>query len=258
MSRDHTELLDFAVRVALHAGRATLAHFQLPLEVERKGDGSPVTVADREAERRARRLIAERYPGDGIVGEEEGDERPDAGRRWIIDPIEGTRSFVHGVPLYGVAVGVEEDGAMVAGVLHFPALAETVAAASGQGCHWNGRPARVSDVDRVDDALVLWTGDPEPGTEARVEAWWRLGRMADTARTWGDIYGYALVATGRAEVVVDPIAEIWDIAAARPVIEEAGGVFTDWNGVPSHTGGHAIATNAALAGVVRDLLREEP
>lgn len=258
MSRDYTDLLDFAVRVAIHAGRATLAHFQLPLDVERKGDGSPVTVADREAERRARQLIAERYPGDGIVGEEEGEERADAGRRWIIDPIDGTRSFVHGVPLYAVLVGVEEDGEAVAGVIHLPALGDTIAAARGSGCRWNGRRARVSGTARLAEALVLTTGDRLEGLRPRIDAWERLAGAADTARTWGDAYGYALVATGRAEAMLDPIVSIWDTAAVRPVIEEAGGVFTDWNGVPSHTGGHAIATNAALADAVRSLLQEVP
>jgi histidinol-phosphatase len=140
------------------------------------------------------------------------------------------------------------------GVLHFPALGEVVAAAVGVGCWWNGRRVHVSDVDRLDRALVLATGDTPPGTEARVAKLRRLEAAAGVARTWGDAYGYALVATGRAEVMVDPIVRVWDVAAVRPVIEEAGGVFTDWDGRPDHTTGHAVATNAALADVVREIL----
>lgn len=258
MSRDRDELLDFAVMVAQQAGQATLDHFQAELAVERKSDGTPVTAADREAERRARELIAERFPGDGMVGEEHGVEKPAAGRRWIIDPIDGTKSFVHGVPLFAVLIGVEEDGDTVAGVIHLPALGETVAAARGSGCWWNDRRARVSATADLREALVLTTGDRSPELAPRIEAWERLAGAAGVARTWGDAYGYALVATGRAEVMVDPVVSIWDTAAVRPVIEEAGGVFTDWDGTPSHTGGHAIATNAALADAARQLLREEP
>lgn len=279
-TEERRELLDFAVRVAEYAGRATLAHFHTTLDVERKDDGTPVTVADREAERRVREAIAARFPADAIVGEEFGEGAgggqgsgsgqasgggaaggeaaggggPAAGRRWIVDPIDGTKSFIHGVPLYGVLLALEEEGEPVVGVLHFPALGEVVAAAAGAGCWWNGRRVRVSEVDRLDRALVLATGDTPPGTEARVAAWRRLEAAAGVARTWGDAYGYALVATGRAEVMVDPIVRIWDVAAVRPVIEEAGGVFTDWDGRPDHTAGHAVATNAALAGVVREIL----
>ncbi len=256
MTEERRDLLDFAVRVATYAGQATLAHFRAPLEVEWKGDDTPVTVADRDAEDRARALIRDRFPGDGIIGEERGAENENAARRWILDPIDGTNSLVHGVPLYGTMVGVEEEGSVVAGVLHFPALGDTVAAATGLGCWWNGRRARVSDTDRLDRALVLTTGDRLPELRPKRDAWNRLADRAGVARTWGDCYGYALVATGRAEAMVDPILDLWDTAAVRPIIEEAGGVFTDWHGEPSHTSGHAIATNAALADVVRDLLKE--
>lgn len=250
-----TELLDHATRVAHHAGRVTLAHYQTGVGVERKADHSPVTIADRDAELRARELIERRYPDDGIVGEEHGELRPGARRRWVVDPIDGTRSFIHGVPLYGVLVGVEIEHEPLVGVIHFPALAETVSAARGLGCRWNGRLARVSDVDRIEDALVLTSGTRVPAELSRRSR--SLGRLmgdAGTVRTWGDCYGYALVATGRAEVMVDPIMHVWDAAAVRPVIEEAGGVFSDWAGTTSHTAGDAVATNRALADEVRGYL----
>lgn len=251
--------LEVAMEAAWAAGRATLRWFQAGPHVETKADGSPVTAADREAEEIVRRILHDRFPHDGVVGEEQGDEPGRSGRRWIIDPIDGTRSFIHGVPLYGVMVALESAGRPVVGVLHFPALHEMVAAASGLGCRWNGRPCRVSDVDRLDRALVLSSGDTrsapagggDPDLADRLVGLRRLEARAATFRTWGDCYGYALVATGRAEAMLDPVLHVWDAAAVKPVIEEAGGVFTDWHGASSHEAGHAVATSARLADAVR-------
>lgn len=253
--------LDVAVEAAEAAGRVALEWFRRGPRVEMKADGSPVTVADREAERVIREVVRGHFPTDGLLGEEHGEEGGETGRRWLIDPIDGTRAFVHGVPLFGVMVAFEADGRPVVGVLHFPALDEIVAAAHGLGCHWNGRPARVSEVDRLDRALVVTTGDarrlrsdPADPVVARASAIERVGAAADTFRTWGDCYGYALVATGRAEAMLDPVLHIWDTAAVRPVIEEAGGVFTDWDGTVAHDAGHAVATNGALSATIRALL----
>src|SRR5687767_3791871 len=157
MREPHGALLEFAVEVAWRAGKVTLAHYQTGISAEAKPDLSPVTVADREAEQLARDLIENRFPYDSILGEEFGESRPGASRRWILDPIDGTRSFVHGVPFYGVLLAIEDDGDPVLGVIHFPALDETVYAAVGEGCWWNGRRALVSDTTRMDEALVLTT-----------------------------------------------------------------------------------------------------
>ncbi|MBW3554989.1 MAG: inositol monophosphatase family protein [Gemmatimonadetes bacterium] len=265
--------LELATRIAREAGQVTLRWFQAGPAVETKADGSPVTIADREAERLLRDRIAAAYPDDGILGEEWGEETGTSGRRWILDPIDGTKSFIHGVPLYGVMVALEADGEAVVGALHFPPLGDTVAAAKGAGCTWNGKLARVSDVKRLESSLVLTSGDarlPPPlphsptsrlditGLEKRVNGLARLAGKAGIVRTWGDCYGYALVATGRAEAMLDPSLSAWDAAAVRPIIEEAGGVFTDWSGTPSHLGGHAVATNRALAAEVRALLSSDP
>jgi histidinol-phosphatase len=271
--------LDLAMTVAWTAGRVTLRWFQAGVELERKRDRSPVTVADREAEAVMRERILARFPHDGILGEELGEDPGGSGRRWILDPIDGTRSFVSGVPLYGVMVALEARGEPVVGVLHFPALGETVAAARGLGCRWNGRACRVSETGRLDDAVVVTSGDarladpsapgeglapastglagdaPADALVDRVRAVGRLAGRVDTFRTWGDCYGYALVATGRADAMLDPVLNVWDAAAVRPVIEEAGGVFTDWTGLRSHEAGHAIGTNAALATDLRMALR---
>lgn len=254
MSDSLASLLEFAVEVAWRAGRATLAHFQTGIAAETKADHSPVTIADREAERIARGLIEVRHPRDGILGEELGETRPGARRRWILDPIDGTRAFVHGVPLYGVMVALEDEGDAVLGVLHFPALNETVFAARGEGCWWDGRRALVSPVSRLDRALVLTTDARPPEDAFQATGWPRLAALADTARTWGDCYGHALVATGRAEAMVDPVLAPWDAAPLKPIIEEAGGVFTDWAGAETHLGGSGISTNAALARDIRGVL----
>jgi histidinol phosphatase-like enzyme (inositol monophosphatase family) len=231
-----------------------MRHFHRPLEVERKTDGSPVTIADREAEAAAREWIERHFPADGILGEELGLERPDAPRRWILDPIDGTRSFIRGVPLWGSLVAVTEGHDVLAGAAFFPAVDELLVAARGCGCWWNGRSCQVSTVRDLANATVLATDDRFPDRRARRDAWDQLASRAAVARTWGDCYGYLLVATGRAEVMVDDIVSAWDAAAILPIIDEAGGVLTDWTGTPTAFGGDVIATNGVLATAVRDIL----
>ncbi len=250
----YRDLLDFAVEVAWRAGRVTLAHYQTGIAAEAKADDSPVTLADREAERVARDLIETRFPHDGLIGEEQEDVRPGADRRWIIDPIDGTRSYIRGVPLYGVLLALEEEGEAVLGVMHFPALDETVYAARGHGCWWNGRRALVSDTTELGDAFVTTTDVESILGTGRGGGWDMLRSRIAGWRTWGDCYGYALVATGRTDAMLDPVMSLWDAAALAPIIDEAGGVFTDWDGAPGHTGDSAVATNAALARDIRALL----
>ncbi|MBK34102.1 MAG: histidinol-phosphatase [Gemmatimonadetes bacterium] len=247
------ELLEFATHAAWEAGRITLSHFQTGVEVETKADSSPVTVADRSAELRLREMIKGRYPDDGIVGEEHGDKEGTTGRKWIVDPIDGTKAFVAGVPLYGTLVGVEIDGEIEVGVINLPAVNEIVAAATGLGCWWNGRRTRVSEVDRIEDALVIVTEHKsfekhKPGVADE------LFDRARLVRGWGDCYGYAMVATGRADVVLDPVMAVWDCAALAPVIEEAGGTFTTWSGEETIWGEEAVATNGVLFDEVMSLL----
>jgi histidinol-phosphatase len=267
MSESWEKELDVAVEAAWSAGRVTLRWFQAGPTVDIKSDGSPVTDADRQAEAAVRQILGARFPDDGIAGEEYGEQGGRSGRRWIIDPIDGTRSFVHGVPLYGVMVALEAEGDAVVSAIAFPALGELVAAGRGLGCRWNGRPCRVSGQDRLDRALVLTSGDARPplagpkpsappapeddGLQGRLRGLRRLELLAGTYRTWGDCYGYALVATGRADAMLDPVVQVWDAAPVRPLIEEAGGVFSDWTGRPTHTAGHAVGTNARLAERVR-------
>ena len=247
-------LMEAAAEVAKRAGRVANRHFGKQIEVERKSDGSPVTVADRAAESEARGWIAQRFPDDAIVGEEFGGDDREGARRWIIDPIDGTKSFVRGVPLWGTLVGVVQDGEVLAGAAYFAALDEMLCAAVGLGCWWNGTRARVSAIQRVADATVLTTSEKFTAAPERRAGWTRLVDAASIARSWGDCYGYLLVATGRADVMCDGTLAAWDAAALLPAITEAGGVFTDWSGRRTAFGKSAIATNGALAAEARQLL----
>lgn len=243
-------LLDAVADVARIAGETANRFFGSAIPVETKADGSPVTQADRAAEEAARAFIEARFPDDGIVGEELGTTRPGARRRWLLDPIDGTKSFIRGVPLWGSLVAVVEGDVVLAGAIFVPVQREMVVAARGEGCFWNGSRARVSGVSDLRKAVVLTTDLASRGAIAE------LASRAAVARTWGDCYGYVLVATGRAEVMIDPLLSPWDSAALAPIVEEAGGVFTDLRGVRTGLGGSAIATNAALADAVRALFAQ--
>jgi histidinol phosphatase-like enzyme (inositol monophosphatase family) len=249
------ELLGAAVDVAWHGGRHTLAFYNTRFDIEWKADGSPVTVADREAEARMRDMVARRFPDHEIVGEEGGTTRARSGVRWILDPIDGTRTFVRGVPLYGTLVGVEVDGEPAVGAIYLPALDEMIAAARGLGCTWNGRPCRVSTCADASRALLVSTDLAMLEARGVARA---LCAKTGMQRTWGDCYSYALVATGRADVAVDPVMHIWDCAALLPVLEEAGGRFTDWRGRRTIDGGDAVATNGHLHDAMVSLLRDAP
>ena len=250
-------LLQAVAELARLAGDVAHAHFRTNVAVELKGDGSPVTAADRAAETAAREWIRARFPHDGILGEEFGVERPDARRRWIMDPIDGTKSFVAGVPLWGTLVAVADGDDVLAGAAYFPPVGELLAAAPGEGCWWNDARCRVSEVARLEEATVLTTDERFPGLDARGAGWRRLAARAAVSRTWGDCYGYLLVATGRAEVMADGVMSPWDAAALQPIIVEAGGVFTDWDGAATAFAGSTVATNRRLADAARTLLRTE-
>jgi len=251
------EYLDFAVAAARAAGRLTLDHFTSGTTAELKADQTPVTVADRAAERLLRERIAAAYPDHGIVGEEYGETAGRAPARWILDPIDGTVSFVSGVPLYAVLVALEWEGRVVVGVIHLPALDETVCAAVGLGCRWNGRPARTSDVRALEQARVLVTDPKLVYRHGRGPAYERLRDACRAVRGWSDAYGYALLATGRAEVVLDPVMALWDTAALVPVVTEAGGTLTDWAGHATHTAPDVVATNGPLFDAVIAALRAQ-
>jgi histidinol phosphatase-like enzyme (inositol monophosphatase family) len=253
--------LEFAVRAARAASQSTLHYFRRDdLQVDRKGDASPVTVADREAEQLLRGEIARAFPDDAILGEEFGETPGTSGYRWILDPIDGTKAFIHGVPLYGTLVGVEHAGASLIGVIDIPALEERAWAAIGHGAWYTmgasePRPARVSRRSRLADGLLVTSQVDSFASTRRAAAFERLQAAASVTRTWGDCYGYLLVATGRAEAMVDPVMNVWDAAALLPILQEAGGTFTDWRGAATIHSGEGIATNALVLAEVLDCCR---
>jgi histidinol-phosphatase len=239
-------------------GDAALARFKSGLTVETKPDGSPVTDADRGAEMVAREWIERHFPKDGIIGEEHGVVRPEARRLWIIDPIDGTKAFVRGVPLWATLIAVAEQDAVLAGAVYCPAAGEMVVAARGEGAWSDGTRCQVSPVNVLSKATVVTSDDRFFDRPDRAARWGALAAAASVARTWGDGFGYVLVATGRAEVMADSTMQVWDAAAPYVVVTEAGGAFTDWTGRSTAFGGGGIATNLALADVVRAALVEEP
>jgi histidinol-phosphatase len=254
-STQRSLLLEAVHDAARVAGDIAMRHYRTALAVESKADGSPVTIADREAEGAVREWISRRFPEDGIEGEELGVTRGDAPRRWVIDPIDGTKTFIRGVPLWGSLIAVVEHREVLAGAAYFPAVGEIIAAAPGEGAWWNDARCAVSRVNRLDRATVLTTDERFSSDDGKRSAWRRLSERAMISRSWGDCYGYLLVATGRADVMTDPVLAAWDAAPLQPIIEEAGGVFTDWTGTRTAFGGGAIATNAELAAETRALLR---
>ncbi len=247
-------LMQAVAELATLAGNEANRFFRTSVAVEIKGDGSPVTAADRAAETVARDWIRARFPSDGILGEEFGVERPDARRRWLLDPIDGTKSFITGVPLWGTLVAVVEDETVLAGAVYAPPTAELVVAAAGEGAWYNGSRTYVSKTASLSEATLLTTDDRFPDRPVRQARWNALANDCRIARTWGDCYGYLLIATGRADIMVDDLMNPWDAAAVQVVVEEAGGRFTDFRGQPTSFGGDSIATNAALDRAVRDIL----
>jgi histidinol-phosphatase len=237
------ELLDTAVDLLRRAGELTLQWFRsASLVIDRKSDGTPVTEADRAAERFLRDEISRRFPDDTIIGEEEADRPGTSGREWIIDPIDGTKAFTHGVPLFCNLLAVNDEHGPAIGVINLPALEETVYAGRGLGCYDNGEPARVSERSRLPGSYLSCSGlDYWP-----VEDYLAVRDAGFQLRTWGDGYGYALAATGRVEAMVDPEVALWDVAPMAVIMEEAGGRFTDYAGAVDLTSGTGIATNGLI------------
>lgn len=239
------EYLDFASQLAVLGGEITLKHFRSPLVVDFKLDGSPVTHVDREVENFMVAQIKAKYPDHGVLGEEFGETNVNAPFRWIIDPIDGTQAFIHGVPLYTVLIGLEYEGDNVLGVIHCPTQGETVAAAINCGCALNGQACSVSSIAEVAQARLNVTDSADFIRRNPRFASALLSRVK-MCRGWGDAYGYMQVATGRAEVALDASVAIWDCAALKPVMEEAGGRFTDFFGKQTIGSGTALASNALL------------
>lgn len=261
------ERLELAIAVAREAGEHTLRYFRsADLVVDRKADDSPVTRADREAEELMRRRLEAACPDDAIVGEELGSKQGSSGFTWYLDPIDGTHSFVHGVPWFGVMIGLEHGDDAVAGVLVFPALREVIYGATALGSWWapdvgstgtqlDVRRARVSATASLRGAALATTGLEAFEEAGIVPALARISTSGAATRGWSDCYGHLLVATGRADGMIDPAMSVWDCAPLLPIVVEAGGRFTDLEGKVTIHGGSAVSTNGQVHDAVLALLR---
>ncbi|MDR1817182.1 MAG: hypothetical protein LBR07_03180 [Puniceicoccales bacterium] len=220
-------------------------HARAEIEVETKPDGTPVTLADKECEQLLRRLLAQRHPEHGVIGEEFGEDRADAEFVWILDPIDGTKSFVHRVPLYGLLFGVLWRGKPLLGVIEQPVTRQRV---TGDGARtlYNGAPARVSQTRRIEDALLLTTDIGDVARHQNAAAFEKLAARAGLFRTWGDCYGHLMVAAGLGDIMTDPVLNLWDVAPLLPILTGAGAVATDWRGGDALASRNIVAANPWL------------
>ena len=250
---DIKELLEVAIEIAEIGGKHTLNYFKKELEVISKDDDSPVTIADRETEQIIREEILKRYPDHGIIGEEYGRTNESSNIQWVLDPIDGTKSFIHGIPFYTTLIGIMIDNEPVVGVINAPALDEICAAGIGLGATFNRKPCRVRETTELKDATFLVTDIrhfQEYGFESQFQ---KLLAKTKLNRTWGDAYGHMMVAIGRADIMLDPILSIWDAAALLPVMREAGGIFSDTNGVETIHTGNGFSTNMTLYPKIKEI-----
>lgn len=232
---------DFIATLAAESGDFILPFFgRADLAVEAKDDASPVTAADRGAEELLRRRIEARFPGHGIIGEELGNVREDAELTWVLDPIDGTKSFISAVPLWGTLIALLHHGEPVLGCIHQPVLGQLLIG-DGRTTTLNGRPVRCRPTARLEQATVLTSDHLNLARYQDGPACERLLERARLVRTWGDCYGYLLIASGWADLSLDPIMNPWDIAALVPVVRGAGGVITDWSGGPAYPATSTVA-----------------
>lgn len=257
----HDGRLAAMIDVCNRASRHTLQHFRRHgLTIDTKSDQSPVTVADRETEQLVRLLILKRFPGDTVQGEEFAEQLGDSPYRWVVDPIDGTKSFVCGVPLYSTLLALEFQGQPLAGSISIPALGEMAVACLDHGCWYresesgNWGRAMVSEKSDLSQAVFVTSQVDSFASRGADQAYRKLEQAAWLTRSWGDGYGYLMVATGRADIMVDPVCNAWDVAAILPVVVEAGGRFTDWHGNPTTRGGDGVGTNGILHAATLQLL----
>jgi len=245
---ERAELVPFALELAAVAAAVIRPWWLADVRVLDKADATPVTVADRRAEEVMRALIERRYPDHGILGEEYGETRPGARYRWVLDPIDGTRSFIANCPMFGTLIALQRDGRPTIGVIASPATGHALVGTGDETRLAGGRAVRVRPCARIEDATLLTTDHHAVARHRDGAAFEALARRARLYRTWGDCQGYALLATGGADAMLDPILSPWDLMALIPVVEGAGGRITDW------TGGDPVGADSIVAtgGTIHD------
>jgi len=246
MNPDWRARYELAVEAARRAGDLARTYYESTFEIELKPDASPVTVADKGAEELIRSLVSQHFPSDGFLGEEFGDQPGGTGFRWVIDPIDGTRSFVRHIPIWATLIGLEYKGEQVGGVAYVPVLGQVYRALRGDGAYMNDRRARVSDVGKLSDALLCYSSLAWFTRAGRERTFLELANRTNRQRGFGDFYGFVLVAEGAADLMVEHGVHAWDVSGLKAIVEEAGGTFTDWDGTPTTERPDVVASNGKL------------
>ena len=246
---------ELAVDAARRAGELARTFYESTFEIEKKSDDSPVTRADREAESLIRAMVGKAFPHDGFLGEEFGNAPGTSGFRWVIDPIDGTKSFVRHIPLWATLIGLEYRGEQIGGVAQIPVFAMTYRALRGDGAFVNERRMRVSSIEALADSLICYSSINWFTRAGREKTFIELANRTARQRGYGDFYGFVLVAEGAAELMVDHGVNPWDIAATKAIIEEAGGAFTDWDGRQTIERPDVVASNGLVHNEAVSILR---
>jgi len=249
------EILNTAMAAAKAAGEIALRYFRTNLTVETKADRTPVTQADRECEVRIVEILRARFPDWGFLGEELGEHRGRVNSRWIIDPIDGTKNFIRGIPFFATLIALEEEGEITAGVMHAPAISDLLYARKGQGAFANGLRVHVSAVNDLRDAMLIHGGLKDLKVRPCWQPFLRLVDATARQRGFGDALGHSVVIGGQAEVALEPEIKPWDVAATKILVTEAGGRFSDFAGSPSIYTGSAVISNGRVHEEVLQMLR---
>jgi histidinol-phosphatase len=256
MNPDWRNRYEVALDAAFQAGQFALQYFDQNVAVQWKQDHSPVTLADQGAEQLLRKTLLGKFPKDGFLGEESGETPGTSGYRWIIDPVDGTASFVRDIPLWATLVGLEHQGEPIAGVTYLPALDQTYRALRGDGAYRDDRRIHVSKIDKLADAQLFYsslTWFAKAGCEAQFVT---LLKQTQRQRGFGDFYGFVLVAQGAGELMIEHGVHAWDLGGLIPIIEEAGGRVSAWDGKPDITRPDVIASNGLLHEVALTILNQ--
>ena len=247
---------ELAIELARRAGDTADGYFHGEYEVIIKDDQSPVTAADRAAEQLIREEVSRLFPSDGFLGEEFGNQPGSSGFRWVIDPIDGTKSFIRGIPLWGTLIGLEYQGEPIAGACYAPGLQQLFHALRGHGAYRDDRRIHVSGVSELSQSLICYSSISWFRQHQREQQFLHLAERTDRQRGYGDFLGFLLVAQGSAEIMVDHGVHPWDVAALLPIIEEAGGRLTDWQGTRTIHRPDVLATNGRLHETVQAILND--
>jgi histidinol-phosphatase len=242
------------VRAAQAAGKVALRYFDTGVAVETKPDLSPVTIADRSAEQALRKHLLGHFPNDGFLGEEFGDTPGTSGYRWILDPIDGTRSFVRNIPIWATLVGLQYRDKMIAGICYIPVWNQTFRALRGDGCFRDDRRIRVSDVPSLEQALISYSSFGFFKAAGKQDHFVQMLARSERSRGYADFYGFVLVAQGSVDLMVEHGVHIWDVAGLKVIVEEAGGQFTDWEGQPSIDRPDVVASNGRIHAAALEIL----